>query len=157
MMRRGVLIFIAILLMLSLAGCSQQEKTAEGLQLYYTASSDSLYGEAIQGESYEVDSQAVDIVALMERLLSGPQDVSLTNPFPSGTSILWAGWLPDGVLVLNLSEEYSGLTGVNLTLADYCIVHTLCQLEGVSKVEILVANQENQFRNHQILTLDDIL
>ncbi len=157
MMRPVILIFIAVLMALSTAGCGQQEKTAEGLQLYYTVSSDSLYGEAIQGETYEVDSQAVDIVALMERLFTGPQDASLTNPFPAGTDILWAGWLPDGVLVLNLSEEYSGLTGVNLTLADYCIVRTLCQLEGVSQVEILVANQENQFRNHQILTLDDIL
>ncbi len=156
MMRRSRLILSACLLAMMVVGCGQQE-AVEGVQLYYTVSSDQLYGEAIQGESYEVDSQAVDIIALMERLLSGPQDTTLINPFPDGTEILWAGWLPSGVLVLNLSEEYGGLTGMNLTLADYCIVRTLCQLEGVSQVEILVENQENQFRNHQVLTLEDIL
>ena len=57
----------------------------------------------------------------------------------------------DGVLSLDLSEHYSGLSDVSLTLADYCIVLTLGQLESVEQVEITVAGRPLSYRSHQVL------
>ncbi len=157
-MRRQIVLLLTCLVMLSVVvGCAQQKPEPEGLQLYYTVSNEVVYGEAMAGEPYAVVGDEVDVIHLLTTLFRGPTDPTLTNPFPTGTRILWAGWREDGVLVLNLSEEYSGLMGIDLSLADYCIVRTLCQMEEVERVEILSANQENQFRHHQILSLEDIL
>ncbi len=149
------LLWVAVLLLLA-TGCGQQQ-SEEKIQLYFAASDETYYGEAIVGEDFMGDTaDGVDIIALMTTLLDGPTGILLKNPFPAGTEILWAGWRTDGVLVVNLSEEYSGLMGIDLTLADYCIVKTLCQIEGVTEVEILAANQTIPLRNHQILSVSDL-
>ena len=40
------------------------------------------------------------------------------------------------LLTLSLSEQYGGLADVSLTLADYCLVLTLSQVDGVDAVQI---------------------
>ena len=76
----------------------------------------------------------------MAALLSGPQSAELRSPFPSGVRL--RSWrLEEGVLRLDLSEAYGGLSGVDLTIADYCIVLTLCQVEGVEAVDITVEGE----------------
>ena len=40
-------------------------------------------------------------------------------------------------------------------MADYCIVLTMSQLDGVEAVEINVAGQPVSYRNHQILTREE--
>ncbi len=156
MMRRYIvpLMGVALLLMVVM-GCAQEDESQQ-LQLYYTVSDTSIYGEAIQSEPCIPEAEG-DVLLLMNALLEGPSDQNLTSPFPVGTKMLWAGWLSDGTLVINLSEEYSGLVGMELTLADYCITYTLCQMERVDQVEILVVNQGNPFRNNLTLSPDDIL
>lgn len=145
------------LLLGALVSC-QQEVEPSPYQLYFTAGQDQLYGEAIVGEDYILEEGAtLSVMSLMGDLLDGPTDSTLTNPFPSGTKLLWAEWYGDGIIRLNLSEEYGGLTGIALTQADYCIARTLCQIPGVEGVEILSANQENQFRNHATLRVEDIM
>jgi hypothetical protein len=56
-----------------------------------------------------------------------------------------------------LSEQYSDLTDISLTLADYCIVLTLTQLEGVESVEIVSTSYSASYRSHQILTAEEVL
>ncbi len=155
---RALLLIPALiaLIMALLAGCSQQVEETP-YQLYFLAGTDVVYGEAIVGEDYYVaEGDYLTVANLLSILFAGPTDSSLENPFPSGTQLIWATWRSDGVLRVNLTEEYGGLTGIALTQADYCIVKTLCQIEGVTAVEILSASQENQFRNHSVLTLDDL-
>ena len=48
-----------------------------------------------------------------------------------------------------MSEQYGGLTDISLTLADYCIVLTLGQLEGVETVEITSQGHWASYRSHQ--------
>ncbi len=156
-MRRRMQVLTALwLLLLLTVGCAQEESVSQ--QLFYPVDDAVLYGDTMGSQDYESETgEDGDIIQLMTALLSGPTESGLKNPFPAGTTILWAGWRTDGTLVVNLSEEYSGLMGIDLTLADYSIVSTLCQLESVTQVEIWAANQENPFRNHQILSMDDIL
>ena len=57
---------------------------------------------------------------------------------------------------MRLSEQYGGLTDISLTLADYAIVLTLSQLRGVETVEILCPGHTASYRNHQILSAQEV-
>ncbi|UQT50470.1 GerMN domain-containing protein [Flavonifractor plautii] len=59
------------------------------------------------------------------------------HPLPRGVRLL--SWeLEEGRLHLDLSEQYGGLSGVDLTVADACLTLTLCQVEGVESVYVTV-------------------
>lgn len=95
------------------------------------------------------------VEGLMDLLLSGPEEPDLRSPFPVGTYL--RGWsLEDGRLTLDLSETYGGLAGVDLTLADGCIVLTLSQLEEVEEVYIMVEGRHRPFRD-QVYTRADFI
>lgn len=149
-------LWLLTLMLAVLAGCAQAEPPSP-YQIYFPARADTLYGSPFAGEDYPVTQGVTPTVtALLEDLLDGPTDATLVTPFPAGTRLLWVEMEEDGILRINLTEEYSGLTGIALTLADYCIVYTACQIDGIEGVEILSANQQNPFRNHNILRLEDI-
>ena len=87
---------------------------------------------------------------LVAALLAGPTQEGLVSPFPQGLSL--QDWeLADGLLTLNFSEQYGGLADVSLTLADYCLVLTLGQIEGVDTVQIQSAGHTYHSRSHQTL------
>ena len=95
--------------------------------------------------------------ALLSALLSGPTQEGLTSPFPRGVTLRQWSWSEDqpGVLQVNLSEQYGALTDVSLTLADYAIVLTLSQAEGVEGVEISTEGHSASYRSHQLLTAQE--
>ena len=137
-------------LLLLLGSCSTAAEKG-GYQLYFASGLED--GSAILSEPYQGEADPGPR-ELMEALLSGPTEEELNSPFPSGVSLRSWG-LEEGVLVLNLSEQYGGLTDISLTVADYCIVLTMSQLDGVEAVEINVAGQPVSYRNHQILTREE--
>ena len=57
--------------------------------------------------------------------------------------------------MIGLSEQYSQLSGISLTLADYCIVLTLSQLDGVETVEIQSESYGGNYRSHQLLSAEE--
>lgn len=65
--------------------------------------------------------------------------------------------MEDGCLHLDLSEQYGGLTGIDLTIADACLTLTFCQVEGVEAVYVTVEGSEIPYRPIQRLTLEDVL
>ena len=89
-------------------------------------------------------------------LLAGPTQGGLVSPFPQGLSL--QSWeLEDGLLTLNFSEQYGGLADISLTLADYCLVLTLSQVEGVDTVQIQSAGHTYHSRSHQTMKADEVL
>ena len=87
-------------------------------------------------------------------LLEGPESEELTSPFPAGVTL--RGWeLKDGVVTVDFSARYAALSGVALTLADYSVVDTLCQLETVDAVEITADGDRLTYRDHQRMTASD--
>lgn len=92
----------------------------------------------------------------MNALLGGPEDDRLAPIFRSGTQML--GWTVDrGTLYLDLSDAYSELSGVDLTLADCCIAQTLCQLDEVDQVCITVNGAPVAARVRQFFSPDDMI
>ncbi len=95
---------------------------------------------------------------LMQALLDGPQDDSLYAPFPSGVVIRSVETAEEtGTVLVDLSEQYGGLAGFELTLADYCIAMTLCQLPQVDTVEVTVEGKTIPYRDRQELRTGDVL
>lgn len=139
-------------LLLALSACAPKEADAGGIRLWFSDPERTM-GKVVATEAFTGEA-TVD--ALMDALLRGPELETLANPIPSGTRLLsWS--LRDGLLCLDLSAPYGELSGVSLTLADYCITLTLCQLDRVEQVSITVDGVQLPQRSRQILTPEDVI
>lgn len=100
----------------------------------------------------------LSVPALMEGLLNGPGEAEGALPtIPAGTELL--DWDVDnsGLLRLDLSGEYAGLEGLELTLADYCITMTMEQLPGVEQVSLTVEGEPLSGRGHTRLSSEQVI
>ena len=94
--------------------------------------------------------------ALMEHLLAGPDEAALRSPIPDGTmlrSLSVSGRRAE----IDLSAQYARLSGIDLSLADYCITLTLSQLANVNAVRITANGSELPYRKTQVLLAADTL
>ena len=93
---------------------------------------------------------------LLQALLAGPIDSTLTAVMPADTALIslelegtWAK--------VDLSTRYRMLSGVELALADYAITLTLTQLPEISAVSITVRGMPLAYRDRQTFTARDVL
>lgn len=166
MKRRTLMLLCTVTLLLS--GCvyathQAQAANADDYALYYmTSDLKTASGrDAIESEDVLLEGLGeLDISAasekLMEALLEGPRSETLKSPFPTGTQVLSAV-LKDGHATVDLSYPYSTLSGVSLTIADYCITLTLTQLSEITSVSITVRGQELAYRDKQYFSDEDVL
>lgn len=159
-MRERILSMLCALLLLT--GCAPAGDGESGAyEVYFAAAlpdsgaDDPVQGPAVQWETRRLPQDADVLSGLVECLLSGPVSDGLRSPFPDGVYQRSAPTLTDGVCEVDLSERYGGLSGVDLTIADYCIALTLCQVEGVEAVSILVEGEPISYRDHQLLRESD--
>ena len=94
---------------------------------------------------------------LMELLIEGPQNESLSKTIPEGTIINKIG-LKGDILYLDLSKEFvdnhSG--GEEMESATiYSIVNTMTNLTEVNAVKILIDGEENKAFNDNKIKFDD--
>ncbi|MBS5549776.1 MAG: GerMN domain-containing protein [Oscillospiraceae bacterium] len=154
---RRMLLSLVLALSLLLAGCGTGRESSGALLYFCTDPNDhsQLHGPAIQSQPY-LGPSGPGVEELVSALLAGPTQDGLVSPFPQGLSLQsWA--LEDGLLTLNFSEQYGGLADISLTLADYCLVLTLSQVEGVDTVQIQSAGHTYHSRSHQTMKADEVL
>ena len=150
---------LAVLLasLVLLAACGGEERTRPEYVLYFLLEDEKIQGSSLDWEPYtgEEEPRPED---LLEALLDGPTQEGLISPVPRGAALRACTWDEEepGVLRVTLSEQYGALTDISLTLADYCIVLTLSQLEGVEGVEIR-SGGHGSYRSHQVLQADEAL
>ena len=153
-MRRLALCALAALTLWAAGtGCAHTPAQEQGdYVLYFAVDGSRRHGSALAAQPYDGESPGPG--DLLEALLDGPTQEGLVSPFPRGVSLnRWER--EEGTVTVTLSEQYSGLTDISLTLADYSIVLTLCQLEGVESVEIVSAGHSANYRSHQTLTPEE--
>ena len=128
---------------------------AEGeAEIWFLAQENGDTGSAL-GREYRSLPEEDRIEALLSLLFAGPETPELTSPFPQGTGL--KEWSLEGeTAMIDLSEAYGGLSGADLTLADGCIVLTLCQLSEVERVYLTVEGRPRPFRD-QLLSAADFL
>lgn len=166
MRRRRLVLSLALLLLCVSCAPAAQEETSppEGeYSVYFLRSDQPLEGRPSLGadsgyfgrEFRPIPEGEEAEAALLALLMAGPEEDGLTSPFPAGTRV--RSWRREENRVsVDLSEAYSGLAGVELSLADGCIVLTLCQLEGVEEVYITVEGRPRPFRD-QVLRPEDFI
>ena len=159
-MKRKTIAVILLLALLACAACTAQPGPEEGEYLLYFQTMDAdHHGPALEGEPWspaEPDAP-VEAEELLRALLAGPTKEGLVSPFPRGVGLNRVEWESEGKLKVRLSEAYSGLSDIALTLADYSIVLTLSQLEGVESVEIQTVGYSSNYRSHQVLRAEEAL
>lgn len=165
-MRYSRLIPPLLALLALCCACSKKQAAVEAdYVLYFLADEQTAHGPALgtepylprEGEPGLEGEEEPNPGALLGALTAGPRTETLRSPFPARTTFQWWEWDPErpGHLRVSMSEQYGGLTDISLTLADYCIVLTLAQVEGVESVEILSAGRSISYRSHQDLTSEE--
>lgn len=124
------------------------------VRIYYAADGQHSSSPAVDFEYY-VPPEGDDLVrSLLSAALSQPEEEGLVSPYPAGVS-LRSTQLKDGVLYLDMSEQYGELSGVDLTIANYCLVLTLSQAEEVEALRITVEGQELPYFSNKELRAED--
>lgn len=157
-----ILALLAALVAFASCAKSAQEDEESGYALYFLSDLDtSGGGDAIAASSLrftpgEAMSTEDCVRALMELLLAGPDEAALHSPIPEGTalrSLKVSGRRAE----IDLSAQYARFSGIDLSLADYCITLTLSQLPNVNAVSITANGSELPYRKTQVLLSADTL
>ncbi len=150
---------LALAGMLSLCACGAPSVQDGALySVYYrTELAQSGGADAVCAVETRAEGESAERIAstLLRRMLEGTQEGGV-SPLPEGTQVLDVT-IDGGVAVVNLSAEYTRLSGMDLTLADACIALTLSQLPEVERVSVLAQGQALPYRERQSMTAEDLL
>ncbi|MBE6990605.1 MAG: hypothetical protein E7426_07680 [Ruminococcaceae bacterium] len=163
-MKRWMTLCLTLLTLASVIGCGAAPSVPEGdtLAVYYAADPETVQGGDILA-SVQVDwSQQAEKTtqeqaqAAMEQLLGNCRTAGFSSPVPAGTQLLSCN-VNGNTAVVDLSGAYGQLSGMELTIADYCVTLTLTQIGGISMVRILVNGRELAYRNSNTFFASDAL
>lgn len=171
---RWKLLLAAALLLLALVASGapedREEQGEEHLLYFLVPESRARGSDRIRGCPQRLDvpegAPLADTArAVVERLLAGPEEANgLLSPLPAGVELLDLE-IRDQRAYVDLSSGVNRLSGVALTMADYCLTLSLTELDGVSSVSITaqgrrLGQQPKQvFYERDVLlsTMDDVL
>lgn len=159
MKHRLAALLLAAALLLCGCGAVEKQPDAPTMQLYGLSGTPG--GDAIAAVEVDwtscagLDTQRQAEVLLLQ-LLGGCADPDYRSPIPSNVQ-LYSCQVEGSAAQVDLSAAYGQLSGIDLTIADYCITLTLTQLPGVSVVRITVDGRELAYRDHQLLLAREVL
>ncbi len=135
-MRRIVCIVLVFLLLLPLAACARKNTDIQDPVNFYYRKKDPAHSDAaISKELGEAQGHQEDYPYLIGQYLKGPNDEVLQRTFPSGISVV--DLKIDGTsATLVLSDFFSTLSGLDLTLACACLTLTVCELIGTEQLSV---------------------
>lgn len=162
-MRRWIAAAAALLLVLTACALPQEPAAEEtGYLIYYLAQTDEARGGDLIRGSYEQLDLAEDASleeqaeAVVEQLISGPAEDSLRSPLSDDIRLL-SLTVQDRRAEVDLSEGFARLSGIELTLADYCLTLSLTALEGISSVSITAQGRAVGQQPKQLFYERDVL
>lgn len=150
------------LLALLTGGCvistaARSSQAPEGAyRIYYAVSAADSQGAAVDYEYWAPEGEDDLVRSLLAAALSAPEETRLISPYPEGVSLRGLS-LEEGVLEVDLSEQYGELSGVDLTIANYCLTLTLCQVPEVQAVHITVEGAELPYFSGKELRAEDVV
>ena len=137
-MKKCIVCLAAALLLLALpAACASRQETGEdGLRLWFAVPGERQSREVVAALGSVSYTGTESVPALLEALLAGPpQDSELVSLIPPGTGLV--SWSVAGrTAYVEFSDGYAQLSGIDRTIADYCVTLTLNQLSGVDRVAL---------------------
>ncbi len=160
-MVRRITAIALILSFLLLWGCGTQSPEKEmgsPIKFYYKVSDDR-FGttkQATEFELFDAVGHETDYSWILEAYFNGPSSQELLAPFPKSMRLISAQ-REDSVLRVNLSEELSRLTGIDLTVACSCITLTCLELEGIETVTITANGRSMDGKYAISMSREDLL
>lgn len=162
-MKKAIGGLLALALLLTACTIRQENVGDEdGYLLYFLAESDEARGGDLIRSNYEKLDLAEDATleeqatAVVERLIAGSENDNLRSPLPSGITLL-SLTIQDRRVNVDFSSGFAQLSGVELTLADYCLTLSLTALEGISAVAVTAQGREVGQQPKQIFYERDVL
>lgn len=135
-MKQSYTLLLSAIVMLSFLGCGGQRRhSAEGTPV-------SFYYENQNAQQLDVESvvaaetryyNGFSLQELLELYLKGPETEELLSPFPDGTHVLNAIFSDDHV-TLKMSMEFFTLSGIDMSIANYCLANTICSYMDLESV-----------------------
>lgn len=145
MRRQRIIVTLAVLLVMVMAGCHTKEKAArKGPFLFYINEE----GTALKREPYTIQEKDPKraVTELIQKLQRVKEPVGKQAAIPQGIEVR-SFELEDGRLRLHLNEEYLKLDVVKETLCRAAVVQTLTQIKEVDQVEIQIGNEPLRTKN----------
>ena len=161
--RRLPAMLLLLAMLLSLPACAGKAESLgrEKVHLFYPARlEDTRGGDAIRGVKVKIPGWA-DMSTqeraqqVLVRLLSGGGSAAEALA-PDGTRLNDCVVL-GGTAQVDFSEPYGELSGMALTIADYCVTLSLTQIPGIYSVRITVEGEELAHRDAQVFRPSDML
>lgn len=158
-MRRRALLLALLVLLCTACARPEEPESGESHLLYFLSPEDTAAGgDAITGVQVALDiPEGADVTAqataVVEALLAGTEgyETPLRDVWLRGITVIGRRAYVD------FSSSYAALTGIELSLADYCVTLSLTQLEGISAVTITAGGRELFYRDSAVLMGRDVL
>lgn len=158
--RRLTLLAAALLVLLSAACARPEEPEGESGHLLYFLSPEAAApgGDAITGVRVDLDlgedaDPTEEAAAVVEGLIRGAEGYGTALKDVQLRSINIVGRRA----YVDFSPNYAALTGIELSLADYCVTLSLSQIEGISAVTITAGGRDLFYRDSAVLMGRDVL
>lgn len=146
MKRKLAAMFLLLSVLVQVSGCGTDEfktgKTMTTPVKFYYCSTNAFDADYYENDNGSLDWEYRDIgdrwpsaAEMIAMILDGPASDDLYSPFPRDTS-LKSVQLQNGALTIEFHGGLSSLSGVEMTMAAACLVHTMRQYPGVETVEI---------------------
>lgn len=165
MKKRTAALAAAAVLCASCAGCAQPSQPAppeDGYLIYFLAPENAARGGDRIMASYETLDLPVqpqpreEALAVVERLLDGPASGGMESPLPPGVEVISLD-IRDRRAYIDLSGDFSRLSGIDLSMADYCLTLSLTALDGIGSVSITAQGREVGQQPKKVFLERDVL
>lgn len=161
-MKRLICLVLAVLLLLGSTGCnSRKDEIKEPVNFYYCRETDKvIYGAGDGVVAREIrEGSGMETDKLLSLYLKGPQTEGLSRTFPKGVSLI-SLTIENDTAVIVLSDFFSALTGIDLTIGCACLTLTVCELTGAKGITVstettlLDGNRSVSMTVEEVLLLD---
>jgi len=130
-------------LIINISGCNNQvkEQILEDESYYKIYYVNNLEDKLVSEDYFAKEDKTDKLVKeLIGRLTSIPDGITLKKPIPDEVKIKGIK-IKDDCVTINFSETYKQITGISEILRRACVVKTLCQIDGINKVEYTIEDQ----------------
>ena len=142
-MKKHLCFFLALLMLLPLVGCTEEQKDLISPVKYYYCKQNVTYGakgRVFDYEERESFGYEDNVYYLVSRYLRGPESSGLSQTFPNYTRLIQCN-VRENAVSLRLSDEIANLSGIELTLACVALTMTVCEITGMEMVTIQAESQ----------------
>ena len=159
----GGILCLLLLLTLGISLVPDGPDEAETLSLYYpvrpevlTSGGDAIDAIRVDWRNWREQPAQVQAEEVLRLLMGGYKEGGFRQPVPGGTRLL-SCTVSGSTVVVDFSSTYGQLSGIDLSMADYCVALSLVQIPGIYTVRITVNGRDLAYRDKNYFRADDVL